>query len=253
MFGGVQAFAQGIDGAVGATNRSWIDEAVPANDRVAFLFGGAPDPAVESVILWETEFWNRRLSSVYYLGQAETAAALPYLAASFDPPTGRIALAGAKAPRYVVAPSTLKLVGRKVAATSTLALYEVRSPLRLGETVEGIYPDRWMGSDAALTRYVPSGKRIHVTLSRTAWGGPDAPGKVRIAVGPVAGADGSLKLHKPTALRTWTIHSGAQKTFTLPTPTPPYRLEIHIEPTFSPSQFGQPDTRQLGAQVFFGP
>ena len=25
---------------------------------------------------------------------------------------------------------------------------------------------------------------------------------------------------------------------------------IHIDPTFSPAQFGQPDTRQLGAQVF---
>jgi len=28
---------------------------------------------------------------------------------------------------------------------------------------------------------------------------------------------------------------------------------VHIAPTFSPSQFGQADTRQLGATVHFAP
>jgi hypothetical protein len=246
VFGQVQTFARGLDGLTGAgPNRSWIDDAVPAGEQVAFLFGGAADPSAESKILWETEFWNRRLTSVYYLGQGETAAGLPYLPAAADPSTGRIALGSSTTPHYVVAPSTLKLVGRPVTATSSLVLYEVRPPLRLGETVDGIYPDRWMGSDAELTRYVAEGKRIQVTVSRAAWGGPDVPGNVRIAVRPTTGGA------KPTAVRTWTIHSGAQKTFTLPAPAPPYRVELHIDPTFSPAQFGQPDARQLGAQVGF--
>ena len=68
-------------------------------------------------------------------------------------PTGRIAVAGSAAPRYVVAPPTLELAGRQIAATSSLVLYKIRPPVRLGETVDGIYPDRWMGSDAGLTRY----------------------------------------------------------------------------------------------------
>ena len=253
VFGAVQGFARGLDGFTGATNRSWIDDAVPANEQVAFLFGGAVDPSAEAKILWETEFWNRRLSSVYDLGQSD-GQALPSLAASADPRTGRIVLASSTTPRYVVAPLTLKLVGRRVAATSSLVLYELRPPIQLGETVDGIYSDRWMGSDAGLTRYVAHGKKIRITVSRAAWGGPDVPGTVRIDVRPATVAtSGAPTLGKPTAVRTWTIHGGAEKTFTLPAPAPPYRVELHIDPTFSPAQFGQPDTRQLGAQVEFGP
>jgi hypothetical protein len=254
VFGAVQDFARALDGVTGAgTNRSWIDDAVPAGRQVAFLFGGAADPSAESKILWETEFWNRRLSSVYYLGQGETAAALPYVPATVDPASGRIATGSSTTPSYVVAPTSLELAGRRIAATSSLALYEVPSSWRLGGTVDGIYPDRWMGSDAAITRYTAAGKRIRVTLSRTAWGGTDVPGSVRLDVRRLTSdGNGAPSLSKPTAVRTWTIHSGAQKTFTLPAPAPPYRIELHIAPTFSPSQFGQPDTRQLGAQVFVG-
>ena len=254
VFGAVEGFARGLDGLTGAgADRSWIDNAVPAGRNVAFVFGGVADPFAESKILWETEFWNRRLSRVYYLGQAE-GVALPFVAASADPQTGRIALASSTMPRYVVAPSTLELAGRRLAATPSLVLYEIRPPARLAETVDGIYPDRWMGSDAGLTRYASSGKNIRVTLSRAAWGGTDVPGRVRIDVRRLtAGAGGAPTLGKPTAVRTWTIHSGAQRTFTLPAPAAPYRVEVHVEPTFSPSQFGQPDARQLGAQVYFAP
>ena len=198
VFGQVQTFARGLDGLTGAgSDRSWIDDAVPAGERVAFLFGGAADPFAESKILWETEFWNRRLSSVYYLGQGEAAAGLPYLPAAADPSTGRIIVGGSTTPRFVVAPSTLELVGRRVAATPALVLYELRPPARLAETVDGIYPDSWMGSDAALTRYAPQGKRIRVTLSRKAWGGPDIPSAVRVDVRRVTGeANGTLTLGK---------------------------------------------------------
>lgn len=252
VFGNVQGFAQGIDGLTATTDRSWVDHAVGSNARVAFLFGGAADPAAEAKILWETEFWNRSLSSVYYLGQSE-GAAFPYVAASPDAATGRIATAGSSTPRYVVAPAALELAGRRVAATPALKLYRVRPPLRLSETIEGIYPDRWMASDAALTRYAGGGKRIRITLSRTAWGGPDVPGNVRIEAGPAAVGPNGPSLAKTTFVRMWTIHSRAQRTFTLPVPAPPYRVELHIMPTFSPAQFGLPDTRQLGAQVLFAP
>jgi hypothetical protein len=249
VFGSIRTFAQGLDGFTGASNRSWIDDAVPANERVAFFFGGVADPSAESKILWETEFWNRRLSSVYYLGQAE-GSVLPYLPASPDPRTGRIAVGGSGTPRYVVAPSSLGLVGRRLAATSSLALYKVRPPLRLDETVDGIYPDRWMGADAGLTRYVPAGRTVRVTVSRTGWHGPDVPGTVRVDVRRLTNGTTPAK---PAAVRTWTVHSGDQRTFTLPAPAPPYRVEVHIDPTFSPVQFGLPDARQLGAQVAFGP
>jgi len=83
-----------------------------------------------------------------------------------------------------------------------------------------------------------------VTLARTAWTGKDVPGRVRIELAPLGGG-------KPLELRTWVIHSGASRTFTLPAPRRRFQVTVHIEPTFSPSQFGLPDTRQLGAQVSF--
>jgi hypothetical protein len=54
-----------------------------------------------------------------------------------------------------------------------------------------------------------------------------------------------------TVTRTWTLHSGRGHLFTLSTPNQPFTVTVHIDPTFSPSQFGQADTRQLGAQVSF--
>ncbi len=243
VFGAVQGFSRGLDAATGAVDRSWIDNAVPANEQAAFFFGGAADPAAEAKILWETEFWNRKLTHVYDLGQVE-GPPLPAFAAAADARTGRIGFAGTTSPRYVVAPSTLQVAGRRVASTSTLTLYRVRPPLRLAESVAGISPDRWMASDAAFTSYVARGKTIRLTLSRKGWNGPDVPGRVRITIGPAVGGS------QPTTVRTWTIHSGGQRTFMLAAPPPPYRVEIHIDPTFSPAQFGYPDTRQLGAQVF---
>jgi hypothetical protein len=51
--------------------------------------------------------------------------------------------------------------------------------------------------------------------------------------------------------RRWTLHSGGGHAFTLPAPDRPFVVTVHVSPTFSPSQFGQADTRQLGAQVRF--
>jgi hypothetical protein len=56
---------------------------------------------------------------------------------------------------------------------------------------------------------------------------------------------------KSLAIRKWVIHTGGARTFTLRTPPRRFRVTVHIAPTFSPSQFGQSDTRQLGAQVAF--
>jgi hypothetical protein len=54
-----------------------------------------------------------------------------------------------------------------------------------------------------------------------------------------------------TADRRWVVHSGKYRVFTLPTPRPPFRVEVQVNPPFSPSDYGQNDSRQLGAQVLF--
>jgi hypothetical protein len=150
---------------------------------------------------------------------------------------------------FVTDPGT-KLGGSMRAIHGGLALYSLRPPPRIASLVSGVYPDGWMGADAAYTRFAarPAG-RLTVSLSRKAWRGPDVPGHVRVELllrrGPRAG--------QAVASRTWTIHSGARRSFTLRTPSARFTATVHIQPTFSPSQFGQGDPRQLGAQVTFIP
>jgi hypothetical protein len=76
---------------------------------------------------------------------------------------------------------------------------------------------------------------------------------VTITVGPLVKTAGGFALDKTTAQRNWVIHSGAERVFRLPAPAPPYRAEVRVNPTFTPSAYGSADTRQLGAQVTFRP
>jgi hypothetical protein len=90
--------------------------------------------------------------------------------------------------------------------------------------------------------------RVTVTLGRAGWGGPDVPGLVRIRAGKPSATTG--KLVKVYDVRRWVVHRLSQRAFTFDV-RPPVRVEVRIRPTFSPSQFGLSDTRQLGAQVSF--
>ena len=172
--------------------------------------------------------------------------------------SGRVTpAAGAPSPttEYVVAPTTLRLAGRRVAQQGELVLYRIRPPLRLATHVGGIYGDSWMGNFAALTHYTTPRRpgRMRVRVSREAWGGPSPPGKVTINVGMLGDLNGTPAISVLTGSATWTVRSGVARTFILPTPKAPYRLEIRIDPTFSPASYGHWDTRQLGAQIHFEP
>jgi hypothetical protein len=69
------------------------------------------------------------------------------------------------------------------------------------------------------------------------------PGHVTVAVSPAAGA----------APKPFTIHAKKTRIVTVRTPGRAFTIRVHIDPTFSPSQFGYGDTRQLGARVSFAP
>jgi hypothetical protein len=92
-----------------------------------------------------------------------------------------------------------------------------------------------------------------VRASREGWTGADTPSSVTISAGPVAMVNGEPTLARKTAVRNWVVHSGQTRTFDLPVPPPPFRIEVAVSPTFSPAQFGQPDARQLGVQLSFAP
>ncbi len=237
-------------------NASWIDTRIGSRPKAVYLYGADPYPNHEPVVLWELKFWNRSLDRIYSLG-APSPAGLPVYTAQIAA-DGRLRSGSAQlaASRYVVANRSLTLVGHAVERNGDVTLYAARRPVALQTVVvAGVANDGWMGADATYDRYAASNKRggtLTVTLSRRAWGGPDdKPGHATIEIGPLASDLGPSAMVAVTARRTWTIHALSEKRFHLPAPPPPFQVRIHIEPTFSPADYGFPDKRQLGAQVKF--
>jgi hypothetical protein len=244
-------YSQGLKNTAGTLGSpSWIDERIGSGNDASFLLGTTADSWPETLGLWQNEFWNRSLGTVYNIGAPEPGGVVetpvqvtPQSGLIISKVTGRPVQA-----RYVVSSMTFGLNGTLVGARPPFAIYLTDGPLRVADETSGIYPDGWAGADASFTRFVPTTRgHIKVTVSRDSWRGPDVPGNVRVQLIPLRGRDAG----KALGTRAWTIHSGASRTLTLAAPNRPFVVTVHTSPTFSPSQFGQADTRQLGAQVRF--
>jgi hypothetical protein len=245
-------YSVGLKAAGGTlTGPSWIDDRLGSGGEASFLLGTTSESWPETLGLWQNEFWNRRLGPVYNLGTAEPAGG-PETPVQVAPGTGTIVSTASGQPvraRYVVSNLSFGLDARLIGAHPPFALYQTTGPLRVAEARSGIYGDGWIGADASYTRFVaPSRGRLTVRLSREAWRGPDVPGHVRVQLAPLKGPRAG---QAAVTTRRWTLHSGGGHTFTVATPARPFVVTVHVSPTFSPSQFGQADTRQLGAQVQF--
>jgi hypothetical protein len=228
---------------------SWVENAIGRKPSAVYL----NTPPGSSTTLLETEFWNRNVSGVYNLGPGEICG-LPETATKIDVATGMVSPPVAKGTDYAIdargaSPGALTATGGP--SQYPLALYRIKRPLGVASTSEGVYGDGWMGDSAAFSVFGSNKKRpVHLTLTlgRAGWAGPDVPGHVLVLVGRPSSEKG--KLVKVYDVRRWVIHRLAQRTFTFDV-RPPVRIEVQLRPTFSPSQFGSPDTRQLGAQAAF--
>jgi hypothetical protein len=238
-------------GGMGA-DPSWIDDAVGRDARVEFLdTAEITDPHV----LWQSQFWNRSVRRIF--GVTSQDPSLPDVKARLEYRTGRIVPSlpsGSpdRAPRYVVAASTVDVDGTRLAQSGILALFGVDGPLRLRSTIEGVQPDGWTGSSAAYNRYASAGagSRVEVDLSRLGITGPP-PARVHVVVGRLRVAGGKTTVGTGGAATTVTVANGKTKRVELRAPAAPFRVQVTVSPTFSPSQFGSADTRQLGVRVAF--
>ena len=115
-------------------------------------------------------------------------------------------------------------------------LIRIKPPLRLRTSVTGVYTDGWTGASSAYTRYSTEHNRtgrIRIILSRKGWGGPDKPGHVTVALGPIViGDDNQPHVGTPAVVRRITIHSKQQVTVVVKAPGPRFRVEVNIDPTF---------------------
>lgn len=254
VHGAMREYARDLANATHGGDRSWIDHAVGRGQQVDYVYGGGADPWYEANALWQFQLWNRSLDDVYNIGGQQKAGEVE-VAASVDPASGRIALPQDEQPdRYAVAAERLGVSGETLARNGELALYRLDPPARLRRTITGVYADGWMSADAALTQFTTPSDRpaqLRVTVSRAAWGGPDVPGRVLLRLGTVVERDGRAQIGNVLATRSWIAHSGKTRIFKVNTPAPPFRVELNVSPTFSPSEFGQDDTRQLGVTVGF--
>jgi hypothetical protein len=248
VHGAIRDFSRSIRQASGlAGDERWIDDRVHGAG-VTYLFGLTADPRQEETILWENEFWNRRLDAVYTVGVPEPIP-LPETALAIDRATGRLVSAATR-PRagYVVTAAGVDLAGTRLASRPPLALYRTASPLRVDDLVDGVYADGWIGNDASYSVFGPRsarGRTVDVLVSRRVWRGPDVPARVTVELTSLAPS------RRARSERHWTIHSGKERLFRLRAPAPPFRVRVHVSRTFTPAQFGLGDTRALGAQVTF--
>jgi hypothetical protein len=132
----------------------------------------------------------------------------------------------------------------------------VAPPLRLRGAVTGVFPDGWSGALSSYTRYSTEGNRagrVRVIVSRKEWGGPDKTGHVTVTIGPIViGDDNQPHVGKPEVVKRFDIHSKGEIPLVLKAPGPRFRVEVSVDPTFSPRELlpqSESDNRQLGAVV----
>jgi hypothetical protein len=143
-------------------DRTWIDDVVGPQANVAVLWSGGDNP----FRVWENDFWNRSVRRVYGLNGATLPGGIAQTTVRADPATG--ALQPAPDAQYVLADSSVQLLGRRVAADPkhNLVLYAVRQPVRLTTRITGWYPppDNWTGPQTTWTRAQCRGGTLRVTI-----------------------------------------------------------------------------------------
>ena len=118
-----------------------------------------------------------------------------------------------------------------------MALYRVSSPLRLADRSSGLTADGGPGRiDLHALPLGCEGRVCRPLASRFA----GRAGRVRVELV----SKGSTVAH-----RAWIARSDSEKTFRFRAPPAPFSVRIQVAPTFSPSQFGIADTRQLGVRA----
>ena len=227
---------------------TWVDD---ANGGAPTLFLGKQVTNVNGINL--LEFWNRSIEKVWSVDGTAPGPG-PIVTPDLADVNGRL-FPDPNVP-YVVADPGIDVVGRVVARGGAWRLFRVAPPLRLRNSTTGLYVDGWQGEESGYSQFVGPGPGImKVTVSRAGWNGEDVPGTVTIRVGTlVVGPDKQPAIGEVTAVRRFVVRAGKARTFEIPTPKPPVRADVTIDPTFVPAKLdpNSSETRALGAVVAYG-
>jgi hypothetical protein len=143
--------------------RDWVDHAVGGNADVTFVYTSNRFP----VALWENEFFNRSVNTVYT--DSGHLDGLPQQGFAIDPRTGALNdPAGTQIhARYVLTDSSHLIAGRLVAEDTgaRMSLYRVDGPLRLSGAFAGIYSDEWSDASPSFTAWRCHGGTLTLRLT----------------------------------------------------------------------------------------
>lgn len=232
---------------------SWVDEATGGKPTV-YIGQKIADPNG----IWSLEFWNRSVRGVWSLDGTAPGPG-PVLTPDIVSTDGR--LAGDPGYAYAVVDAGLSIVGETVTEKGSLRLVRIGSPLRLRESLAGVFSDGWIGSmkpaetvSADYNRFDAPAEpgTVFVTLSRKAFCGARAPGRVLIEVGTLGlGPQKDGVIDKVTARQGWIVDSCSQRTFPVPTPGGPFHVKVSVTPPFQPATLdpGNFERRYFGAQL----
>jgi len=237
----------------------WVHEAT-GGERSVLIGTAIADPNG----IWLTQFFNPNL---WYLASLDATAPSPGPNDTLDiVDAGGLLAQQYPDARFALVDRKVRIAGKVIRRTTYQTLYRIDRPLRLADTSYGITGDGWILGDAErkasgkffqFTAPSPGPGAIRVVASRIAWGGEDVPGQVTISVsrlhweGPHNAQEGRLVEEPPLAVERLTIHTRQAVEYVIPVPGPPFVVNVTVEPTFSPAEFGLGDTRQLGIQPAF--
>ena len=156
-----------------SAQRNWIDAAGVPADSVTAVYPGGTDP----LRLWEAEFFNRGVGPVMTIG-TPLAAALPESIVNVDAGGHVVDRAGAPVSAdYALVDSLNAVFGDQIAADvdHRMALVKVQPPMRIPQTITGIYGDGWSGATMVYTRYACTGGTVTLGVASA----------ISLRVGPV--------------------------------------------------------------------
>jgi hypothetical protein len=145
-----------------AAHPDWIDRAVGTGAAVAVI---RTDHMSDETV-WENEFFNRSVGTVYSFETARLPDPLPETRLTRGPGDVLRAAGRPVRARYVLADGSVDLLGTPVARDLGLGvtLYRVGGPLVVPVHVRGVFPDTWSGRTVTYTRTHCAGGSLAVTL-----------------------------------------------------------------------------------------
>jgi hypothetical protein len=202
--------------------------------------------------IYLTEFWNRSIRNVWSIDGSG-----PGPGPSQTPDLGRTdgTLTPAPGTPLALEDRGVHLAGPTIDKGGTMRLVRIDGVLRLRDVTVGVYPDGWMVEHASYSRFPAAGTTpgtLTIGLSRVGFCQKGPPAKIVVRLGTlVIGEDKHAAIGRVLQTRRVALANCTQQEVRLRTPRPPFHVDLQLHGTVRPSDYGVPDSRDLGAVASF--